>query len=81
MNPKMESSILQLLNLKKQNQIYQKYYMDQYHMIQSSQKYIQSILDNTSQINLQKLEGKDDTLNFMQEDSDNQETPRNKPIQ
>ena len=81
MNPKMESSILQLLNLKKQNQIYQKYYMDQYHMIQSSQKYIQSILDNTSQINLQKLEGKDDTLNFMQEDSDNQETPRNKPTQ
>ena len=81
MNPKMESSILQLLNLKKQNQIYQKYYMDQYHMIQSSQKYIQSILDNSSQINLQKLEGKDDTLNFMQEDSDNQETPRNKPIQ
>ena len=81
MNPKMESSILQLLNLKKQNQIYQKYYMDQYHMIQSSQKYIHSILDNSSQINLQKLEAKDDTLNFMQEDSDNQETPRNKPSQ
>ena len=81
MNPKMESSILQLLNLKKQNQIYQKYYMDQYHMIQSSQKYIQSILDNSSQINLQKLEAKDDTLNFMQEDSDNQETPRSKPSQ
>lgn len=77
----MESSILQLLNLKKQNQIYQKYYMDQYHMIQSSQKYIQSILDNTSQIIIQKLEGKDDTLNFMREDSDNQETPRNKPSQ
>lgn len=65
MNPKMESSILQLLNLKKENQIYQKYYMDQYHMIQSSQTYIQAILDNTSQINLQKMEAKDDTLNFM----------------